>query len=85
MRDSRENGREMAHAFWLRAPGHGEIRPVTLPEPSITDVVVRTMRTGISRGTEMLVYRGGVPPHQYAAMRAPFQEGDFRGRSSTAT
>jgi len=79
MRESRENGREMAHAFWLRKPGHGEIRPVRLPEPGRNDVMVRTMRTGISRGTEMLVYRGGVPPHQYAAMRAPFQEGDFPG------
>jgi len=69
----------MAHAFWLRKPGHGEIRPVRLPEPGRNDVVVRTMRTGISRGTESLVYRGGVPPHQYAAMRAPFQDGDFPG------
>jgi len=69
----------MAHAFWLRKPGHGEIRQVRLPEPGRNDVVVRTVRTGISRGTEMLVYRGGVPPHQYAAMRAPFQEGDFPG------
>ena len=37
------------------------------------------MRSGISRGTETLVFRGGVPPSQYAAMRAPFQEGDFPG------
>jgi threonine dehydrogenase-like Zn-dependent dehydrogenase len=35
------------------------------------------MRSGVSRGTETLVFRGGVPPSQYAAMRAPFQEGDF--------
>jgi threonine dehydrogenase-like Zn-dependent dehydrogenase len=27
----------------------------------------------------MLVFRGGVPASQYAAMRAPFQEGDFPG------
>jgi threonine dehydrogenase-like Zn-dependent dehydrogenase len=40
-------------------------------------VLVRTVRTGISRGTETLVFRGGVPPDQYARMRAPFQEGDF--------
>jgi threonine dehydrogenase-like Zn-dependent dehydrogenase len=40
---------------------------------------VRTLRSGISRGTETLVFRGGVPPDQYAAMRAPFQEGDFPG------
>src|SRR4029077_4758733 len=43
------------------------------------DVVVRTLRSGVSRGTETLVFRGGVPPDQYAAMRAPFQEGDFPG------
>jgi len=79
MRDSHENGREIAHAFWLRAPGEGEIRPVTLPQPGRDDVVVRTVRSGISRGTETLVYRGGVPAGQYAAMRAPFQEGDFPG------
>jgi len=31
----------------------------------------------VSRGTETLVFRGGVPPAQYATMRAPFQEGEF--------
>ena len=40
---------------------------------------MRTLRSGVSRGTETLVFRGGVPPSQYAAMRAPFQEGDFPG------
>ena len=66
-----------AQAFWLREPGAGEIRPVTLPEPGPGEVLVRTLRTGISRGTESLVFRGGVPPSQYDAMRAPFQEGAF--------
>jgi threonine dehydrogenase-like Zn-dependent dehydrogenase len=68
-----------ADAFWLRAPGCGEIRTVALPEPGSDDVMVRTVRSGVSRGTETLVFRGGVPPDQYAAMRAPFQEGDFPG------
>src|ERR1700710_964628 len=68
-----------AQAFWLRAPGRGEIRSVALPEPGRGDVVVRTLRSGVSRGTETLVFRGGVPPTQHAAMRAPFQEGDFPG------
>jgi threonine dehydrogenase-like Zn-dependent dehydrogenase len=68
-----------ARAFWLRTPGRGEIRPVALPEPGRGDVVVRALRSGISRGTETLVFRGGVPPTQYAAMRAPFQDGDFPG------
>jgi len=40
---------------------------------------VRTVRSGISRGSETLVFRGGVPPDQRARMRAPFQEGDFPG------
>jgi threonine dehydrogenase-like Zn-dependent dehydrogenase len=68
-----------ARAFWLSAPGRGEIRAVSLPEPGPDDVVVRTLRSGVSRGTETLVFRGAVPPDQYAVMRAPFQEGDFPG------
>ncbi len=72
-------GQADAHAFWLRAPGCGEIRLTTVPEPGPGDVLVRTLRSGVSRGTETLVFRGGVPPAQYATMRAPFQEGDFPG------
>jgi threonine dehydrogenase-like Zn-dependent dehydrogenase len=66
-----------AQAFWLSAPGTGEIRPAALREPGPDDVLVRTLFSGVSRGTETLVFRGGVPPGQYDAMRAPFQEGDF--------
>lgn len=66
-----------ARAFWLRAPGEGEIRPVRLPDPGPDDVLVRTRFSGVSRGTETLVFAGRVPADQYATMRAPFQEGDF--------
>jgi threonine dehydrogenase-like Zn-dependent dehydrogenase len=69
----------MARAFWLRSPGHGEIRPVTLPEPGAGEVLVRSLYSGVSRGTETLVFRGGVPASQHRAMRAPFQEGEFPG------
>jgi len=68
-----------ARAYWLRAPGAGEIRPVALPEPGPGEVVVRTRYSAVSRGTEALVFRGGVPAGQYAVMRAPFQEGEFPG------
>jgi threonine dehydrogenase-like Zn-dependent dehydrogenase len=68
-----------ALAFWLREPGVGEIRPVSLPDPGPDDVLVTTLRSAVSRGTETLVFRGGVPASQYAAMRAPFQDGDFPG------
>ena len=52
---------------------------MTLPAPGPDEVLVRTRYSGISRGTETLVFTGGVPANQYAAMRAPFQEGDFPG------
>ncbi|MFH8774018.1 zinc-binding alcohol dehydrogenase [Streptomyces sp. NPDC017958] len=68
-----------ARAFWLRSPGHGEIRDVTLAGPAGGEVLVRTLYSGVSRGTETLVFRGGVPESQHAVMRAPFQEGDFPG------
>ena len=71
--------RSDALAFWLREPGVGEIRPEPLPEPGPDEVLVRTLNSGVSRGTETLVFRGGVPASQYAAMRAPFQDGDFPG------
>ncbi|NNN32010.1 dehydrogenase [Streptomyces sp. S3(2020)] len=66
-----------ARAFWLNSPGEGEIREVTLPAPSEGEVLVRALYSGVSRGTETLVFRGQVPESQHAAMRAPFQEGDF--------
>ncbi|HET6502469.1 MAG TPA: zinc-binding alcohol dehydrogenase [Amycolatopsis sp.] len=66
-----------AQAFWFTAPGVGEIRAAEVPEPGPGEVLVRTLCSGVSRGTESLVFRGGVPESQYRAMRAPFQEGDF--------
>jgi threonine dehydrogenase-like Zn-dependent dehydrogenase len=71
--------RTEARAFWVREPGRGEIRPAAVGDPGPGDVLVRTVRSGISRGTETLVFRGGVPASQFSAMRAPFQEGDFPG------
>src|SRR5687768_16625846 len=69
--------RPPARAFWLSSPGEGEIREVTLPFVSEGEVLVRALYAGVSRGTETLVFRGGVPESQPAAMRAPFQQGDF--------
>ena len=63
----------------MAEPGRGEIRPAVLREPGAGEVLVRTTRSAVSRGTETLVFRGGVPVDQHAAMRAPFQEGDFPG------
>ncbi|MFI6078013.1 zinc-binding alcohol dehydrogenase [Actinoplanes sp. NPDC051343] len=66
-----------ASAFWLAAPGVGEIRGERVPAPARDEVLVRTLHSGVSRGTETLVFTGRVPSSQWATMRAPFQEGDF--------
>ncbi|MGD3105996.1 zinc-dependent alcohol dehydrogenase [Streptomyces sp. YGL11-2] len=68
-----------ARAFWLGSPGQGEIRTADLRRPGAGEVLVRTLYSGVSRGTESIVFRGGVPESQYTAMRAPFQEGGFPG------
>ena len=65
--------------FWIRAPGHGEIRRGALAPRRDDEVVIRTLYSAVSRGTESLVFRGEVPSSQYVAMRAPFQEGEFPG------
>ena len=63
--------------FWIQSIGHGEIVSAELPPRLDGQVLVRTLYSGISRGTESLVFRGRVPQSQFQAMRAPFQDGEF--------
>lgn len=66
-----------ARAFWITGPGEGAIREEPLRPPGENEVLVETLYSAISRGTESLVFSGKVPPSQWQAMRAPFQAGDF--------
>lgn len=66
-----------ALAFWVTAPGRGEIRSERLPPAGEGEAVVRAVYSGVSRGTESLVFAGRVPASEYARMRAPFQTGEF--------
>lgn len=68
-----------ATAFWIEAPGVGALRRQRVPDPGPGEVRVRTLHTGVSRGTEATVFAGRVPASEYARMRAPFQEGEFPG------
>ncbi len=81
---------EVGRAFWLVAPGRGEIRDHRLPAPGADEVLIRASASAISRGTESLVFAGRVPPSEYQTMRCPFQDGDFPapvkyGYASTGT
>ncbi len=73
----RNRPKKTARAFWVTGPGQGELRAEALPAPEAGSVRVRTLYSAISRGTEALVFHGRVPASQYAAMRAPFQAGEF--------
>ena len=66
-----------ARAFWVAAPGRGEIRGETLAAPAAGEIRVRALFSGVSRGTEALVFQGRVPASEYDRMRAPFQAGAF--------
>jgi 2-desacetyl-2-hydroxyethyl bacteriochlorophyllide A dehydrogenase len=67
----------MARAFWVTGPSRGELREEALAPPSAGEVLVQSLFSGVSRGTEALVYQGRVPPSEYRRMRCPFQSGEF--------
>lgn len=69
----------MAQAYWTLAPGQGQIRQESLGPPGPDEVLVRTLYSAISRGTETLVHRHAVPEQVRALMRAPFQDGELPG------
>jgi threonine dehydrogenase-like Zn-dependent dehydrogenase len=68
---------EQAHAVWITGPCQAELRPEPLAERSEHQVRVQTLYSGISRGSERLVFEGRVPQSEYTRMRAPFQAGEF--------
>lgn len=51
-----------ARAIWFREPRAVEIREEDLPPPGAGEVLVQTVCSAVSHGTEMLVYRGEVDP-----------------------
>ncbi|MFC5067250.1 zinc-dependent alcohol dehydrogenase [Flaviflagellibacter deserti] len=66
-----------ATALWMTGPGTVELRSAEVPTPEADEVLVRVLYSGVSRGTESLVFAGRVPASEHQRMRAPFQEGEF--------
>lgn len=69
--------RRMAQAVWYTGPGQVEIRTQPLAPPMPGQALVRTLFTGISRGTERLILAGAVGESEWARMKAPMQDGSF--------
>ena len=67
----------IARAVWYARKGVAELRPAPLPRPQPGEALVRTLFSGISRGTERLVFNGAVGKSEWERMRGPNQEGAF--------
>lgn len=66
-----------AEALWIVDREQAELRFEPLAAPRQDEALVRTLYSGISRGTERLVFGGLVPPGEYGRMRAPMMAGSF--------
>jgi threonine dehydrogenase-like Zn-dependent dehydrogenase len=65
-----------ATALWLTGPDRADLRSFAA-DPAPGEIVVTTLFSGISRGTERLVAAGRVPPSEHDRMRAPLMQGAF--------
>jgi threonine dehydrogenase-like Zn-dependent dehydrogenase len=63
--------------LWTVGPGRAELRLEPLPDPAPGHSRLRALASGISRGTEALIFAGRVPAGQFDAMRAPLMGGTF--------
>ena len=68
-----------AVAFWVRAPGVGELRRRRFPNRATARCSSAPSGRASAAGPRLSCSAVEVPADQYAQMRAPFQEGDFPG------
>jgi NADPH:quinone reductase-like Zn-dependent oxidoreductase len=66
-----------AQALWTVGPGRAELRAADPGPLGEGQARVRALVSGISRGTESLVFHGRAPESEWERMRCPFQEGAF--------
>jgi len=67
----------VARSLWYTGKGVVELREVPLPPLGSGEARVRTLFSGISRGTERLVLAGAIGRSEWERMRCPMQEGAF--------
>src|SRR3954462_14388333 len=65
-----------AKALWYAAKSRVELRDEKVAARD-GELLIRAAYSGISRGTERLVFEGRVPPSEFERMRCPRQEGAF--------
>ncbi len=68
---------KQAEALWYVGPERAEIGTESVAAPAPGEVLVSTLYTALSRGTERLVFSGRVPESEFERMRAPHMGGRF--------
>jgi 2-desacetyl-2-hydroxyethyl bacteriochlorophyllide A dehydrogenase len=66
------------NSLYFSAPGQVELREEPLPAPASGQLLVRTVRSAISAGTELLIYRDQAPPDLTVDATLPALAGSFR-------
>lgn len=66
-----------SNALWFEAPEICRLREEPIGIRSQDEVLVQTLYSGISRGTEALIFRGLVPASEFERMRGPHMQGNF--------
>lgn len=66
-----------SRAIWTVSRGKLAIETRELGKKPAGSVLVRSLFSGVSRGTERLVFEGLVPESEWQRMRAPLQAGNF--------
>jgi threonine dehydrogenase-like Zn-dependent dehydrogenase len=67
----------MAQSLWYVGKAGAEIRQESLPIMKAGDALIKTLWSGVSRGTERLIFHGLVSPSEFERMRGPGMGGDF--------
>lgn len=70
------NAPQTTRALWIAAKETAQMRD-TPYDVGPDNLQIKTLFSGISKGTETLVFTGRVPVQEHDTMRAPFQEGTF--------
>ena len=67
-----------SQSFWLLKKNKPKILLNNIEyKQNNKSVLVKTLYSGISKGTEKLVANGNVHKSQFSIMKCPFQEGNF--------
>jgi threonine dehydrogenase-like Zn-dependent dehydrogenase len=74
-----EGGADEALALWYTGTGEALLKSERLPGLRQGEARLAMLWSGVSRGTERLIFHGRVPASEAERMRGPHQAGDFPG------